>query len=125
MPTKEQHIPTDWEVARIKKRLLGSYQELKDRFGCPRSMSAEAIIRFLAVSNSCKIARKNKWLTLKDVSSSLRVSKRRLMAIEESRLQEVRPQCLESYVEFLGLQAWFRRWIKANRKLAVNLKISS
>jgi hypothetical protein len=118
----EQPIPSGREVARIAKRLHKVRQRLRFRFGRPRGFDTGALIRFLPVSNSCKTARMNRWFSIREIASTLNVPQYRLRAIEESRLRDVDLRVLESYVACLGLEAWYGKWKKANRRLVAGLK---
>jgi hypothetical protein len=118
----EQPIPSGREVARIARRLHGVRQKLTSRFGRPRGFDTGALIRFLPVSNSCKTARLNRWLSLREIASTLKMPQYRLRAIEESRLRDVDLRVLESYVACLGLETWYGKWKRANRRLVAGLK---
>jgi len=122
---KKTSILTDMEVKYLKKeahRLLGpAFAEL--------SFLSETMIedtfRWMALGARCQEERDKRGLSIKDVSSELRVPQYRLRAIESGSLREIKPDIAHSYFLFLGIKSWVIRWARANAELAQRTGLAS
>lgn len=117
-------ILTDAEVAfvtgKIRDMLGESFPGITERLpGNP-----EDLVRFMSVAEVCKQARDERGLSVKDVADDLRLPQYRITAVEESQLPEIDPAAAREYVEFLGLEEWFREWRAANPDLAFQLGLA-
>jgi hypothetical protein len=93
--------------------LLGpGFAETVNRFGGIQRQ--KDLIRFMPVAERCKEARKEKSLSIKETASLLNVPQYRIKAIEDSRVTEIKHDVLQKNIDFLGLQKWFKRWLKNN-----------
>jgi len=81
----------------------------------------EESFRFDALAKLCSARREAKGLSVPQVSALLKVPQYRLKAVDRGRLREVDPTVLRKYVEYLGLESWFRRWARQNRELVIRL----
>lgn len=73
------------------------------------------LVRFFYISGLCKERRTEKGLTFKQVSSQLKVPQYRLKAIEKNLIRNIIPEIFDRYIDFLGLQDEFKKWLKKNR----------
>ncbi len=71
-------------------------------------------IRFLFVSKFFEKKRKEFNLSLKDVSSKIKVPQYRVEAIENARLSEIQSEALKKYASLLGLEKGFEQWSAQN-----------
>jgi hypothetical protein len=85
-------------------------------------LDVEAILRFMPVAESCRIARVRKDLSLKDAARALRVPQYRLKDIEGNRVGAVDQAVLILYIELLEIKQWFSRWKAQNSSLYESLK---
>ena len=85
-------------------------EEMLSDFG----RKTEDVVRFLGFSTLCKRTREERGLTIKDVSRELKVPQYRLKAIEEKMVEQILPDVLNQYVDFLGLQECFEKWAENN-----------
>jgi len=81
----------------------------------------EESFRFDALAKLCSARREAKGLSVPQLSVLLKVPQYRLKAVDQGRLREVDPTVLRKYVDYLGVEPWFRRWARQNRELVVRL----
>ena len=81
----------------------------------------ENIVRYRAVSARLIEARERLGISVKQISARLKLPQYRIRAIECGSLSAIRPGDLRRYIDALGLRLWYRRWAKANRRLADQL----
>ena len=93
------------------------YQMIKDR-----KVDVEADFRFRAVSTRCREVRESSRISLKDVSIALKVPQYRIKDIEGRGVSSLDPEILHCYLDFLGLRRWYRKWERANPKLASHIE---
>lgn len=110
-------ILSDHEVKFLTSAIRKCFPKIFDGSIMPSGFDLEALVRFDAVAQRCRIARESRGLTIKEVASNLNVPQYRLKAIEAGHLRELRPAILEKYLGFLSLQRWFARWAKVNQAL--------
>jgi hypothetical protein len=84
----------------------------------PWSHRLEDVLRWSSLKARCEQARADRGVSLKDVAKVLRLPKYRLEAVESGRLNELLPEVARRYFQFLDIEAWVRRWSRANRELA-------
>lgn len=116
-------ILTDAEVAFLAKHLRNMMAESFPGVAALMGDS-ERIIRMMALSENCKMARESRGLSIKDVAAQMRVPQYRLRAIEDGSMSSLQPKYLRAYLEFLDLVQWARRWVAANSVLAERLEIA-
>jgi transcriptional regulator with XRE-family HTH domain len=76
------------------------------------------------LADRAKQTRASRGLSIKDVSTQLKIPRYRLTAIEEGRLSEVKPEIALRYFQFLGIESWVKRWSRANLVLAKRVGIA-
>jgi transcriptional regulator with XRE-family HTH domain len=108
-------ILSDAEVEFLTSAIRDCFPQLFDKSIIPSGIDLEALVRFDAVAQRCRMARESRGLTIKEVAANLKVPQYRLKAIEDGHLLELRPAILEKYLGFLSLGRWFARWAKANQ----------
>jgi DNA-binding XRE family transcriptional regulator len=84
----------------------------------PWSHRLEDIMRWSSLKTRCEQARAERGVSLKDVAKALRLPKYRLEAVESGRLNELLSDVARRCFQFLGIEAWVRRWSRTNRELA-------
>ena len=84
-------------------------------------LDVEAILRFMPVAESCRIARVRKDLSLKDAARALGVPQYHLKDIEGNRVGAVDQAVLVLYIELLDMKRWFSRWKAQNSSLYESL----
>ena len=85
--------------------------------------SAEDTVRLQSLCSWVGQARKSRNLTIKEVSTLLKVPQDRLKAVEEGSRSGIDSTIFTKYSDFLGLDQWVGQWIENNRKLATKLGI--
>jgi len=73
------------------------------------------LFRFLHISQVCKTIREEKKLSVKDISKALKIPQYKLKYIEENSLNNIDPEILDKYIDYLGLRSEFGEWLKNNR----------
>jgi hypothetical protein len=111
-------ILTDEEVALIEQELclaLGpDTLELVESLG----LVVGDTVRWGSLRARCEEERETRGLTLKDISSDLKIPQYRLRAIEQGTLRELKTQFAHRYFHYLGIESWVKRWARANAELA-------
>lgn len=87
------------------------------------STLAEDKIRELSLMNKFEETRENKGLSIKEVSSKLKIPQYRLRAVEKVDKSELIPEMFWKYSEFLGITDFVWKWIKENEELAGRLEL--
>jgi hypothetical protein len=77
----------------------------------------EDVVRWSSLKTRCERARDERGVSVKDAALALRVSQYRLKAAESGTLSELQPEVARRYFRFLGIEAWVRRWCRANPEL--------
>ena len=120
---KQDQILSDSQVgllAELVHRLLGpEFMSASTAHGIDTSQS----IRLMAVAARCASRREEMGLTVKQSADRMKVPQYRLRAIEGGHVREVRSAVLTRYVSFLGLDAWFRKWVRMNEGFADQLGV--
>ena len=106
--------------ARMMKATLGP-ELVKE--GRRLGLSVEEDLRFGSIAGQCRLAREMRNLSIKDAATALRVAQYRLRYIEESSIKNIDGAILVRYLDFLGLNAWFRRWKARNPRFAKKLGV--
>jgi len=75
-------------------------------------------VRFSPLAKRCAERREELGQTIKDAAAALQVPQYRLKAIESGHPKGIAKDVLQAYVVHLGLEAWYRRWAKANPEVA-------
>jgi hypothetical protein len=79
------------------------------------------LVRFRYIADLCKSTREQKSLSLKEVSSRVKVPQYRLKAIEGSSISEIILDDLEEYIRFLDLEDTFSNWTKENQDVYASI----
>jgi len=80
---------------------------------CPLNMNH--LIRFIFVADMCKARREDRGLSIKEISSELKIPQYRLKEIEKNSIDSIKPEILDRYIEYLDLEKDFQQWMKENR----------
>ena len=96
--------------------------ELKKGFAKHKHM-AKDMIRFQPISEMCRHEREKKELAIKDVSRELGIPQYRLKYVEEASVDNIYPDILEKYVDYLGFRDWFNSWKKCNTDVYGRLSV--
>jgi len=75
-------------------------------------------IRWDSLGARCRQARERMQLDEKAAARNARLPWYRVKAVESGRFGEFQPDDAWRYFEFLGIEAWVRRWCRANAELA-------
>ena len=97
-------------VKRLKEILGPEVTAIMDKSG----INPDHMVRFQYISSLCINARKQKQMSLKQVSEKLKIPQYRLKDIESMNIKTIVPDLLEKYIEFLGLTDAFYDWRKDN-----------
>jgi ribosome-binding protein aMBF1 (putative translation factor) len=100
--------------------LLG--QDLSEKLGKDYSKD---LIRFGPVSDRCKQAREEKSLTIKQISTDMKIPQYRIRDVEKGHLRYIQLQALERYVDFLSISEWFALWKDKNKGVYKRLNKNS
>lgn len=113
----ETRIRDDEEVKLLTavtvEGLAATFERFPAKFD---STTQEHLVRFHAVAASCRQARERTGKTVKEVGALLKIQQYRIKRIESGYFDMVKIEILEKYISFLGLDEWFEKWKKANRK---------
>ncbi len=71
--------------------------------------------RFMYICDLCTKTREKKELSFKDISKDLKIPQYKLKYVEESGLNNIEPEILDKYIDYLGLRSEFSEWLKNNR----------
>jgi transcriptional regulator with XRE-family HTH domain len=74
--------------------------------------------RWSSLGARCKQARAERGISIKDAAARLKIPQYRVAAVEEGRLRELVSDLAWKYFDFLGVDPWVKKWIRANRELA-------
>lgn len=118
---------TDAEVAfmadAVREMLGASFGE--DAVALLGVEGSQDLIRWSSLKARCEEERERRGLTIRDVALELKIPQYRLRAVEEGSVQEFEPGMAQRYFEFLGITAWVKRWMSANRELAERVGLVS
>ena len=103
----------DMIVKRLREVLGPEVTAIMDKSG----INPDHIVRFQYISSLCINARKQKQMSLKQVSEKLKIPQYRLKDIESMNIKTIVPDLLEKYIEFLGLTDAFYDWQKDNEDI--------
>jgi transcriptional regulator with XRE-family HTH domain len=81
-------------------------------------------LRWSALGEKCRQVRERRGLDVHAVARAARMPRYRVQAIESGRFSEVVSDLAARYFHFLGIEAWVRRWARANPDLATRVGIS-
>jgi hypothetical protein len=112
---------SDEDVACAGEQLREIFGPAMTNLMAKYGVSPENYLRFNAVAERCRDARMERGASIKELAAILRVPQARLLDIEASSCQRVRPEVLRSYVALLGLESWFGRWRRQNATLYASL----
>ena len=76
------------------------------------------VVRWSSLRTRCERARDERGMSVKDAALALRVPQYRLKAVERGTLSELQPEVARRYFRHLGIEAWVRRWCRANPEVA-------
>ena len=96
--------------------------ELKKGFA-KHKHRAKDMIRFQPISEMCRHEREKKARTIKDVSGDLGIPQYRIKYVEEVSVENIHPDILEKYVDYLGFRKWFNSWKKCNMDVYERLSV--
>jgi ribosome-binding protein aMBF1 (putative translation factor) len=115
---KRTSILTDDEVAFVTQELgraLGpESSEIIKSYGLVMSDT----VRWGSLRARCEEEREKRGLSLKDISSTLKIPQYRLRAIEQGTLREMKAEFAHRYFRHLGIESWAKRWARGNADLA-------
>jgi len=122
---RKTSILSDEEVAvaarAVREMLRASLGNAVDMYlGGQRS---EDIVRWSSLMARCEEERNRRGLSIRGVSLRLGIPQYRLRAIESGGLDGFAPEMAHRYFEFLRIEAWLKRWRKANRELAERARL--
>lgn len=83
--------------------------------------SIERITRYHAVAARLIAARASRGKCIQELAKVLKVAQYKLRALEGGTSASIDPELLRRYAMHLGVEPWLRRWVRANRRLAVQL----
>ena len=75
-------------------------------------------VRWSSLRARCEEAREKRGVTLKEVSSELKIPQYRLRAVEQGSFSELKPEFVHRYFQYLGIESWVTRWARGNADLA-------
>jgi ribosome-binding protein aMBF1 (putative translation factor) len=115
---KRTSILTDDEVAVVTRetsRALGpEFSEIIKSYGLVMSDT----VRWDSLRARCEEEREKRGLSLRDISSDLKIPQYRLRAIERGSLPYLKPEFAHRYFRYLGIEPWVRRWARGNAEIA-------
>ena len=97
-------------VKRLREVLGPGVTDIMNKSG----INPDHMVRFQYISTLCINARKQKQISLKQVSKKLKIPQYRLKDIESINIKTIVPDLLEKYIEFLGLTHPFYDWLRDN-----------
>jgi len=97
-------------VDKIRSALGPGISELADAF----DLDLESTVRFMPVARRCKNRREEMGLSVKDVSTKLRIPQYRIKDIEAGSVRNISLQYILPYIDFLKIREWFDTWLKNN-----------
>ena len=116
--SRKTRILTDTEVELVTgemQRFLGpELVAITSSYG----LSMQDVVRWGSLHARCEEERSIKGLTVKDISSELKIPQYRLRAIEEGSLGTLKPDFAHRYFRYLGIESWVKRWARGNSELA-------
>lgn len=112
----KQKILSDEEVTLLVTRLRQSFGERLTGF-VEGTLSIEDHVRYWAVSTRLAMLRGQREESIKQVAAALKVAQYRIKDLERDSPDAVQSEILVKYVQYLGLDAWFRKWAAANSDL--------
>ena len=80
-------------------------------------INVEHLVRFIPVAKFCQRKREEKNLSHKEIAKQLNVPHKKLKAIEDTALHEVKSEILIQYVKFLGIEKEFELWAQENQDI--------
>jgi len=81
------------------------------------AINPDHMVRFQHIASLCMNTRKQKQISLKQISEKLKIPQYRLNDIESINIKNIVPDLLEKYIEFLGLTDAFCDWRKDNEDI--------
>ena len=117
-------ILTDAEVKFVLEKAFKAFGFDTSEKMKKTGVNFEHVIRLSSLGAKCKEAREELGLSIKEASRELKVPQYRLKAIDDPRENEILPEVLTKYVEFLGIESWFEKWKEANPELAESLLVT-
>jgi len=114
--SKKSKILSDKEVDYLSKAMKEIIGDTISKKANELGVNFEDTIRFHSLSQRIQGKRESLGQTIKDISTRLKIPQYKLKAIESSQLSQLNFQILEEYVKYLGLENWFKKWLKANPK---------
>ena len=101
----------DLVVERMRETLGFDISDMLDNL----NINPSQIVRLRYIADLCRSTREQKNLSLKEVSSVVKIPQYRLKAIEECSISEMFLDDLEKYIKFLDLEDIFNSWTKENQ----------
>lgn len=78
-------------------------------------LNVNNMVRFMYISRLCQKKREEKGLSLKTISSKLKIPQYKLKYIEESGIGNVNADILGKYIKYLELEKEFHEWLNQNK----------
>jgi len=73
------------------------------------------MILFGPVGRMCCKVREDKGEDLKEIAKHFKLPQYRLKDVEENNRHSINKEILERYIDYLGLRAWFEKWLRNNK----------
>ena len=80
-------------------------------------LNVNNMVRFMYISRLCQKKREEKGLSLKTISSKLKIPQCKLKYIEESGIGNVNAGILGEYIKYLELEKEFNEWLNQNKDM--------
>lgn len=121
----ETKILDEEEVQRLLGLMLGALPYPIKEMLVLKDINPEDSIRIRSLAKSFLKARETTKETLKDTSGKAKIPQKRIRAIEEGNLAEIKPEFLRQLSQYHGLDEWCSRWATVNTELASGLGMLS
>lgn len=119
------HILDDKQVKELTRKLKSYLPYEFANYIKDGKVNPENTVRMLSFTNKFKEERLQSGKTFKELAAILKVPQYRLKAIENGRLNEIKPDVLKKYSKQLDLDAWCLSWAEKNTELANKLGINN
>ena len=83
-----------------------------------RPVLFEDLVRWGSLKARCEQARTARQISIKTAAVQVGIPQYRIVAIESGTLRELVPKLAWKYFDFLGVDAWVKKWVAANLELA-------
>jgi len=105
------------EYSKVLRELMSDHSSILEE----RPTLAEDTVRKYYLISKFKETREEKGLSIKEVSSELKIPQYRLKAIEQGCGSELKPEIFWKYCDFLGISDFVFKWIDQNQELSKRL----